>query len=161
MSGFFVPVLRVTTLVASTALLTCNMDQVFIFRAWISPTIPASHGKVAPHWYRSFLDQLLAPLSGYLLVSLVSAAANVYIRTEGDDLARKWYAANFVFAILHMAPAVKAYEQIKLIWDRDGDGKSNLKGMKGWLAVNTVRAWISDIPAFVCALIATGLMVKL
>lgn len=85
----------------------------------------------------------------------------MYIRTEGDDLARKWYAANFVFAFLHMIPAGKAYEKLKLIWDRDGNGKSNLKAVEGWLAVNAVRSWTSDIPAFISAVIATTLVMKL
>jgi len=95
------------------------------------------------------------------LALIFSAAANVYIRIEGDEAARRWYALNLVFTLLHLVPAGKEYANLTSIRNRGGDGITSLKGMERWLAVNTVRFWTSDFPAFLSALIATSLIVPI
>jgi len=140
--------------------LIANVDQVLVFRAWLAPPI-APHAKAASHWYTFFSNRLLKILVGIYLFAICSTIANVYTRTTGDEAARKWYTANLAFTIFHMLPSPKILDNLTIIKNIDGDGRTNLKGMEKWLAINTVRLLISDIPAFVSAVIATALTVRI
>ena len=135
-----------------------NVDQIHTFRAWLSPSMPSPTlaGKMLPHWYVPWFSRSVPMLGALFFLAILSGGGNIYVRTEGDEAARKWYVASLCFTLVHSLFSLHALEQINAIKKVEGAGEGNLRGLHRWLTVNKWRFLVSEVPAFGAAVIAAG-----
>ncbi|KAF2874836.1 hypothetical protein BDV95DRAFT_300009 [Massariosphaeria phaeospora] len=154
-----VTLVRVGPLVFSTALLVSNLWQKHAFHAWLHPDSPAP-SNVLPKWHIRFTSSSIIDLGVQFVAGLVFGAANLYIRTEGDTVARKWYGASLAFTLAHVVFSKQAIDGLRAAQKVEGAGKPNLVALEKWLAVNRVRFYVSEVPALVAAVMAVGLSLQ-
>ncbi|PVH91648.1 hypothetical protein DM02DRAFT_663752 [Periconia macrospinosa] len=148
--------LRITPLVSSTSLrrLVANMYQMHAFHPWLqlighdSP----SFGDDLSLWLPEMVKRSLTDLGISFIVGVSSGGLNLYVRTAGQ--AWGWYAASFAFTLAHLIFSQEALRQLEGAGNVEAGKQENAKALRKWLRMNKVRFFVSELPAFITAIMA-------
>ncbi|KAL1966324.1 hypothetical protein VTN77DRAFT_4677 [Rasamsonia byssochlamydoides] len=157
-----IPLLRVAPVVTSTSLLIANLDQVFTFQAWLQPSLPSpANGKVLPYWYDPWYNRSVPMLGVLVLLSIGGGVGNLTVGASGlDNTTWRLYSASLACTLAHGLFSTLALEQIRNISKKENAGEGNLTGLRKWLVVNRYRFIVSEIPAFIAAVLAVIRVIK-
>ncbi|TPX14115.1 uncharacterized protein E0L32_000509 [Thyridium curvatum] len=145
--------LRLSPALCSSMTLMFALDEHLIFGTWVQPPVRTLANSALPAWWtRGGLRW------GWVLIIFYPAnyiLGTLNLLVPGDDPAgsTKWYWLGLLFSIAHMLYLPMALRRIAAI--EKGVPKGNVAhSMEAWLKMNWVRALITDLPAWLCFIVA-------
>jgi hypothetical protein len=149
-------ILRLLPLLTSSWVLFFAYDEHIFLGTWTRPGYEQVTNVHLPKWFslwgrRGRWAILLGYPSNYVLAILNLLVARENLYAIG---ATKWYALGLLFSFGHIAIFGKT--ALGLIADiKNERPKGNVAhSMKVWLKMNMIRAFITDLPAWICFVIA-------
>ncbi|KAF2170722.1 hypothetical protein M409DRAFT_63803 [Zasmidium cellare ATCC 36951] len=167
--------LRLLPLISSTVNVQFANDEYQFLTSWtelpLDKQIPAR--EVLPNWSTSWQSRGLWQALIGLSVPIIAGVANhVLLRPataasifqdpllsglDGANVsAARWYLAGSIFSFLHFAFGCKALRLLAQMASDDAKNrKSNIESVAQWLRMHRMRTLLTDLPAFVCFIVAT------
>ncbi|GAM83625.1 hypothetical protein ANO11243_016130 [Dothideomycetidae sp. 11243] len=148
--------LRLLPVLSSTVTLMFAVDEHIFLGTWTRPAIRERANANLPAWFQHWGRRgrwviLLGYPVNYSLALLNLAIARNQLHVAG---AAKWYAMGLLFSLGHIA--VYGKRALGLLADiRNDVPKGNsTHSMAVWLKMNCIRAVTTDLPAWVCFIVA-------
>lgn len=149
-------VLRLLPVITSTVSLMFAVDEHIFLGTWMHPTLRDRTNAHLPAWFQRWGRRGRWPIilgypTNYVLAILNLIVAREHLYTRG---AAKWYGLGLLFSVGHIAVYGKG--AIKLLADIKADiPKGNSSYSMGvWLRMNWQRALTTDLPAWLCFIVA-------
>ncbi|KAF2741949.1 hypothetical protein M011DRAFT_472607 [Sporormia fimetaria CBS 119925] len=147
---------RLLPVISSLITLMFALDEHIFLGTWTHPELRERANADLPAWFQKWGRRgrwiiLLGYPANYLLAIANLLIARNELYAAG---ASKWYALGLLFSIGHIA--IYANGALKLLADiRNDIPKGNsTHSMSVWLRMNWIRALTTDLPAFVCFVVA-------
>jgi hypothetical protein len=116
----------------------------------------SAFGQDLPLWLPDMVGRCIVDIS--FVAGVCSGGLNLYFRTESQ--AWVWYAASLGFTMAHLVFSKEALRQLKSAWNVHAERQTNLDSLQKWLRMNKIRFWMSEVPAFITAVMAVLLSLE-
>jgi hypothetical protein len=151
-----ISILRLLPLLTSSWVLAFAYDEHIFLGTWTRPEYKQVANIHLPAWFqlwgrRGRWTILLGYPSNYLLaiLNLLVARSNLYAIG-----ATKWYALGLLFSFGHIAIFGKTAIGLLADIKNDRPKGNSTHSMEVWLKMNMIRAFTTDLPAWLCFAIA-------
>ncbi|KAI0452048.1 hypothetical protein F5B21DRAFT_484946 [Xylaria acuta] len=144
--------LRLLPAISSSMTLMFALDEHLIFGTWVHPSIRRQANANLPAWWTKGGLRWRWVLIIFYPINYILGILNLLL--SQDQLgSTKWYILGLLFSFAHMLFVRKA---LGLIADIENDvPKGNVThSMGAWLRMNWIRALTTDLPAWLCFVIA-------
>jgi hypothetical protein len=147
---------RLFPVLSSTVTLMFGVDEHIFLGTWTRPSYREQANVNLASWFQLWGRRgrwviLLGYPANYLsaLLNLILARDQLYAAS-----ATKWYLLGFLFSLGHIA--IYAKRALKLLADiKNNVPRGNsVHSMEVWLELNWIRALTTDLPAWVCFIVA-------
>ncbi|KAF1961824.1 hypothetical protein CC80DRAFT_401863 [Byssothecium circinans] len=147
-----VRVLRLLPVLTSGATLMYAVDEHIFLGTWVHPSLRDRANVHLPVWFQHWLRRGRWPIMLGYPANFSLAILNLIVAR--DECATMWYALGFLFTLGHVA--IYARTAVKLLADIQADiPKGNSTHSMGvWLRMNWLRALTTDLPAWICFIVA-------
>lgn len=146
------PLLRLSPALVSSMTLMFALDEHLIFGTWVQgPIRPLANSNLPAWWTRGGLRWQWVLIIFYP-VNYLLGILNLLI-PEHQYGSTTWYAWGLFFSLAHMLFAPTALQRIAAIEKNVPKGNVVIS-MESWLRMNWIRAWTTDLPAWVCFIVA-------
>ncbi|KAI1737470.1 hypothetical protein F4680DRAFT_215107 [Xylaria scruposa] len=153
--------LRLSPLVLSSASVMFSFAQDCSLGAFVHESLrkDAAHpsGKILPRYLPAFMNPGIWGIGVTFLPATILCVING-LGTQSVD-ARNLYWAGAVFSIAHFCWGPTMFAILARIGDADTAGAPNEKAMEEWLPKHRARTFLVNIPAFLCILGASLVIV--
>ncbi|KAH8680452.1 hypothetical protein BGZ61DRAFT_456708 [Ilyonectria robusta] len=144
--------LRLSPAIVSSMVLMFALDEHLIFGTWVqNPIRPLANSTLAAWWTRGGLRWQWILIIFYPLNYILGILNLLYPEDQPGSTA--WYAWGLFFSFAHMFFAPTALHRIAAI-EKDVPKGNVVLSMESWLRMNWIRAWITDVPAWLCFITA-------
>lgn len=144
--------LRLSPTLVSSMTLMFAIDEHLIFGTWVQkPIRPLANSALPAWWTRGGLRWqwvLIILYPGLYILGIL----NLLI-PEDKSGSTAWYTWGLFFSLAHAFFAPMALRRIAAI-ENDVPKGNVVLAMEAWLRMNWIRAWITDLPAWVCFITA-------
>jgi hypothetical protein len=148
--------LRLLPVLSSTVTLMFAIDEHIFLGTWTRPSMHDKANAHLPAWFQLWGRRgrwviILGYPANYALALLNLAMARDELYSTGST---KWYLLGFLFSFGHIG--IYGSTAMKLLADiRNGIPRGNVThSMAVWLKMNWLRALTTDLPAWICFIIA-------
>lgn len=146
--------LRLSPALCSSMVLMFALDEHLIFGTWTTPSVRPLANATLPAWWTRGGQRWRWVLIIFYPVNYVLGILNLVLApAQGSATATAWYKWGLFFTVAHMFFVPMALRRIAAI--ERGVPKGNVvRSMEAWLRMNWVRALVTDLPAWVCFIVA-------
>lgn len=147
-----VRLLRLSPTLVSSMTLMFALDEHLIFGTWVEdPVRPLANSALSVWWTRGGLRWQWILIIFYPL-NYSLGILNLLV-PESPPGSTTWYALGLAFSLAHMLFAPTALSRIATIEKNIPKGNVVLS-MESWLRMNWIRALTTDLPAWLCFIVA-------
>ena len=147
-----VRLLRLSPALCSSMVLMFALDEHLIFGTWVTPPIRTLANSTLPAWWTRGGHRWRWVLIIFYPVNYILGILNLLVPAD-QPVSTTWYQWGLFFSIAHMFFVPMALRRIAAI--ENGVPKGNVvSSMEAWLRMNWVRALTTDLPAWLCFIIA-------
>lgn len=144
--------LSLSPALCSSMVLMFALDEHLIFGTWVKPPIRTLANSTLPAWWTRGGRRWRWVLIVFYPVNYLLGILNLLVPADRPD-STTWYRWGLFFSVAHMFFVPMALRRIAAI--EDGFPKGNVvRSMEAWLRMNWVRALTTDLPAWLCFVVA-------
>ena len=154
-----VPLLRIIPLIFTTVNLCSAISCYHYLSQWTVPVYREKANALLPAWFTNWIPgSAITIVTGFSL-GIGGGVANLSMAESGPASlalgvgAQWWYRLALFFTIAHLLFAPWALELLDATADGKGEGGA-CRQLEKWLYMHVWRMAVSDVPAFVCCVIA-------
>lgn len=156
-NGFITPptpllLLRLATLLTTTASLMFSIDEYFFLSILLHPSLLPQSNAILQKYFTLFFNRGIFIILSLYVLTIGTAIANLRtdLQTYGLDW---WYGASLVFTFRHFVFVVWIVPPVKRIKEDRWKGQFS-KDLLVWLKVHALRSLTTDLPGWICFLVA-------
>lgn len=144
--------LRLFPALSSSMTLMFALDEHLIFGTWVHPSLRKQANSHLPPWWTKGGLRWRWVLIIFYPINYITGALNLVIAQEQPG-SIKWYLLGLLFSAAHMLFMRMA---LGYIADIENDvPRGNVRhSMAAWLKMNWIRGLTTDLPAWVCFIVA-------
>ena len=144
--------LRLSPALSSSMTLMFALDEHLIFGTWVQPPVRSLANSTLPTWWTRGGLRWRWVLIIFYPINYALGILNLLVTSDQPD-STKWYQWGLFLSCAHMFFVPMALRRIAAIENNVPKGKVVLS-MEAWLRMNWVRGLITDLPAWICFIIA-------
>jgi hypothetical protein len=151
-----ITLLRLFPVMSSLVSLMWAVDEYQFLSSWMNPTYRTKANSLLPAWFATWGKMGSLVLFTSFPLSLTTGIGNFFVNSKGlrSNGALKWYWLGVAFTASHLL--VYGRTALGLLANiRNDEPKGNpTESMGKWLRMHAMRAFTSDVPAFISFTVA-------
>jgi len=116
--------------------------------------VAGNNKKVLPLWYQALFLPQVTQLGVIYATGIATSLRLSLVLAESYPQASSWYLWTAVATAAHSVFTHWAWEGLKGFSDDKASPDRNEAALRGWLRVSLVRLVVTEIPAWLCAVLA-------
>lgn len=149
-----VRLLRLLPVLSSGVTLMFAVDEHIFLGTWTRPTLRDRANDNLPAWFQLWGRRGRWPIILGYPINYSLALLNLAVARNELHGSAKWYFLGFLFSLGHIAIYAKGAPKLLADIKNDVPRGNNTYSMEVWLKMNLVRALTTDLPAWVCFIVA-------